>query len=68
MKKSTIDRICENHERGKLTYMGAYAYNVQFHPMAGKFFVIRCPRDLLGQEWIDHDGNMVNGWDFWEVI
>lgn len=53
MKQSTINRIISNHSRGKVTYIGQYTYNLQWHPMAGKCYIIRCKRGNEFIEWLD---------------
>lgn len=68
MKQSTISRITNNHSNGKLTYIGIYAYDIQFHPMAGKCYITRCKREHIGREWLDSWGNVVNGWEWLQPI
>lgn len=68
MKKTTINRIIDNHGSRKLTYIGAYAYKLQWHPMAGKCYIVRCKREYLGREWLDWEGNIVNGWEWIQPI
>ena len=64
MKKSTINRIVDNHSRGKATYIGAYAYKLQWHPMEEKWFLVRCKREDESREWLDWEGSIVNGWEW----
>ena len=68
MKQTTISRIINNHSYGKLTYIGVYAYDLQWHPMAGKCFIIRCKREHESREWLDWEGNIVNGWEWLQPI
>ena len=46
MKKTTIDRIVNNYSMSKSTYIGKYVYTLQYHPMIGKMFIIRCKRGM----------------------
>lgn len=64
MKQSTINRIIKNYEEGKNTYIGNYVYKLQWHPMAGKTFIVRCKREDENREWISWDGIIVNGWEW----
>lgn len=68
MKQLTISHIINNHNNGKLTYIGIYAYDIQFHPMAGKCYIIRCKRGNEFIEWLDSWGNVVNGWEWLQPI
>lgn len=68
MKQSTVNRIISNYSRGKSTYIGVYAYSIQWHPMTSKCFIIRCKRDDVGREWLDWEGNIVNGWEWLQPI
>lgn len=68
MKQSTINRIINNHNNGKATYIGKYVYNLQFHPMAGKCYITRCKRENVGREWLNWEGNVVNGWEWIQPI
>lgn len=64
MKQSTIDRIINNYHNGKQTYIGNYVYSIQWHPMAGRSYIIRCKRGDEKREWIDWAGNIVTGWEW----
>ena len=66
MKKSTKERIAENHDRKKLTYIGRYAYDLQYNSGAHADYIIRCPREDVGREWIGFNGEYINGWEFVE--
>ena len=68
MKQATINRIIDNHNNGKQTYIGVYAYNLQWHPMTEKCYIVRCKREYLGREWLDWEGNIVNGWEWMQPI
>lgn len=68
MKQTTISRIISNHSHGKSTYIGVYAYNLQWYPMVGKCFIIRCKREDESREWLDREGNIVNGWEWIQPI
>lgn len=68
MKQSTVNRIISNHSRGKSTYIGVYAYNLKWNPMAGKYFIIRCKREDEGREWLNWEGNIISGWEWTQSI
>lgn len=68
MKQSTINRIISNHSDRKSTYIGIYAYKLEWHPMAGKWFIVRCKRGDECHEWLDWEGNIVNGWEWIQPI
>lgn len=67
MKLSTLTRIARNYEKGNFTYMGDYAYYIQFDPMMQKMRVIRCRRDRLGEEFFN--GSFIcNYWEWLEPV
>ena len=68
MKQRTINRIISNYSNEKSTYIGIYVYSLQWHPMAGKWFIIRCKRKNVGREWLDWEGNVVNDWEWLQPI
>lgn len=68
MKQSTINRIIKNHEERKNTYIGNFVYKLQWHPMVEKTFIIRCKREDEGREWLDWEGNIVNGWEWLQPL
>jgi len=64
MKKTTFDRICQNASKGKLTYIGSYAYDVKAIFADGEFTeaICRCLRDDIDKQWIDNTGCQYDGW------
>lgn len=68
MKQTTIDRIIKNHDAGKVTHIGNYTYDIQFHPMVGKCFVVRCPKGKEEVEFLNPEGIVVNYWEWIEKI
>ena len=69
MKLSTLTRIARNYEKGDYTYMGNYAYYIQVDPMMKKMRVIRCRRDLIGEEYMHPAyGYMCSYWEWLEPI
>lgn len=68
MKQSTIDRIINNHNNRKLTHIGAYIYDIQWHPLDNKWYIRRCKKDNIGREWLDWKGNVISGWEWIQPI
>lgn len=52
MKQTTVDKIINNHNMGKPTYMGKYTYKLQYHPMENKWYIVRCPREKEEIEFV----------------
>lgn len=68
MKKSTIKKIISNYSKGRKTYMGNFVYSIQWHPMTGKNYIVRCRKQDEGKEWLDWNGNIINGWEWLKII
>lgn len=68
MTQKFVDRIVESAYYGKHVYNGRYAYSTQFHPMTGAEYIIRCRRDLVGKEYITHNGEQCSYWRFMEPV
>lgn len=67
MKMSTLTRIARNAMKDEYTYIGQYAYDIQYHPMMSRDCVIRCRRDLIGEEHLVH-GYMCSYWEWCEPV
>lgn len=52
MKQATIDKIVNNHNINKPTYIGKYTYKLAYHSMANKWYIIRCPRGKEDVEFL----------------
>lgn len=69
MKLSTLTRIARNAMKDEYTYIGQYAYDIQYHPMMSRDCVIRCRRDLIGEEYMHPAyGYMCSCWEWLEPI
>lgn len=67
MKKTTINRIAENSDLGRITYIGHYAYVTKWNEFRQTWDICRCHRDDLGREWIDSNGNIYTGWTWLHI-
>lgn len=68
MKKSTIERIIDNYNKGRNTFIGKFVYSIRWHPMTRKDYIIRCKRGNENREWLDWEGNIVTGWEWMRPI
>lgn len=68
MKQRTIDRIIKNYNAGKETHIGNYTYKIQFHPMDGHCFIVRCQKGKEDKEFLNTEGIVVNYWEWLEKI
>lgn len=68
MKQRTIDRISANHDHGQFTTIGKYSYNLQFNPMDGNWWIVRCPVGREHDEYITVDGLIDSYWQWLEPV
>lgn len=52
MKQATINKIVNNYCVGKVTHIGKFTYKLQFHPMCGKTYIVRCPKGMENKEFL----------------
>lgn len=73
MKNSTKERIVRNSYYGLITYIGKYSYKIQWHPLANKDYIVRCPRGKEEQEFLIQNfekgiPEILNYWEFLEPL